>query len=131
LGVVFPPHLKQYFAASALRILVPTANEHHDDGEDLFGRRVRRNVAKSHGSETGEGEVEGRGIRFRRGQNGNGSVLSFRQKLQPTCEEYLRHLIRREEETEKKTCLVRRLIINKKHQQLYTIKLAKDSSERN
>jgi len=81
--------------------MVPTANEHHDDGEDLFGRRVRRNVAKSHGSETCEGEVQGRGIRFRRGQNGDGSVFPFRQKLQPTCEEYLRHLIRREDRERK------------------------------
>jgi len=42
--------------------MVPTANEHHDDGEDLFGRRVRRNVAKSHGSERGEREIQSRDI---------------------------------------------------------------------
>lgn len=66
-------------AAVYINILgVPTANEHHDDGEDFFGRCIRRNIAESHRSQAGEGEVEGRGVRFRRGQNGHGGVLSLR-----------------------------------------------------
>ena len=36
-----------------------TANEHHADGEDLFGVGVGGDVAKAHAGEAAEGEVQG------------------------------------------------------------------------
>ena len=36
-----------------------TANEHHADGEDLFGVGVGGHVANAHAGEAAEGEVQG------------------------------------------------------------------------
>lgn len=82
---------------------LPTANQHHYNGENLLGRCICRHIAKAHRGEAGECEIQRGRVSFGRCQYRNGSVLSLREQLQPTCEQDLKILMvhTREEEEEK------------------------------
>lgn len=71
---------------------LPTANQHHYNGENLLGRCICRHIAKSHRSEAGECEIQRGRVSFSRCQYRNGGVLSFGEQLQPTCEQDLKIL---------------------------------------
>ena len=47
---------------------VHTADQHDDDGEDLLGVRVGRDIAEAHGGERREREVQRRDVARRRAQ---------------------------------------------------------------
>jgi len=42
--------------------MLPTSNEHHANSECLFSISIRCHIAKSHGSERGEREIQSRDI---------------------------------------------------------------------
>lgn len=83
---------------------LPTANQHHYNGENLLGRCICRHIAKSHRGEAGECEIQRGRVSFSRCQYRNGGVLSFGEQLQPTCEQDLKILdgTQREQKKEEK-----------------------------
>lgn len=81
---------------------LPTANQHHYNGENLLGRCICRHIAKAHRGEAGECEIQRGRVSFGRCQYRNGGVLSLGEQLQPTCEQDFKILMAHKKKKKKK-----------------------------
>lgn len=81
---------------------LPTANQHHYNGENLLSRCICRHIAKAHRGEAGECEIQRGRVSFGRCQYRNGGVLSLGEQLQPTCEQDLKILMANKKKKKKK-----------------------------